>query len=284
MARQDEKQRLRRRLQDYAVQLATQNRWGEAVEANRQHLELGEDPSTYNRLGKAYSEQGLYNEALDAYQQTLRLNPTNTIARRNVARIESLLTRGITELPPNRDKRQQVDLRLFITEASKTMITNLVDVPRTHAVEALTTGERLDLQVSGNYVEVTDIDGEVIGRVEPKIGQRLAQLITGGNRYIAAIVQSDARQVRILIREIYQDPGQQGRTSFPRRLVDSGMYEYLTTRYDYELEAEELLEEDTPEVAEMMSEEYSSDEESEEIGLEDIEKNISDDEDENEEE
>jgi hypothetical protein len=126
---------------------------------------------------------------------------------------------------------------------------------------------------------VLDVDGNILGRVEPKIGQRLAELIESGNQYIAAVVQSDPRQVRILIREIFQTPSQQGRTSFPGRLIDGSMYDYLSTRYDYD--AEELLDEDdVADERQGIAEEFvSSDEDSnDDIALEDIEKNISDDE------
>jgi tetratricopeptide (TPR) repeat protein len=279
LSRQDEKQRLRRRLQEYAMQLAINNQWEEGLEINRQSLELGEDAQTYNRMGKALLELGKYHEALDAYQQTLRLNPINTIARRNIARLESLLARvdAENETPHNRELREQVDLRLFITEAGKTVLTTLLDVPRGAAVEALATGEKVELQVEENRIIVVDAGGNIIGRIEPKIGQRLAQLISGGNRYISAIVQSDPRQVRILIREIYRDPSQQTRTSFPARLIGNNMYEYLTTRYDYATD-DLLEEEESPEEVEIMPEEYRSGDDEEEIGLEAIEKNISDDE------
>ncbi len=279
MSRQDEKQRLRRRLQEYAMQLAINNQWEEGLEINRQSLELGEDAQTYNRMGKALLELGKYHEALDVYQQTLRINPINTIARRNIARLESLLARvdAENETPHNRELREQVDLRLFITEAGKTVLTTLLDVPRGAAVEALATGEKVELQVEENRIIVVDAGSNIIGRIEPKIGQRLAQLISGGNRYISAIVQSDPRQVRILIREIYRDPSQQTRTSFPARLIGNNMYEYLTTRYDYATD-DLLEEEEAPEEAEIMPEEYRSGDDEEEIGLEAIEKNISDDE------
>jgi tetratricopeptide (TPR) repeat protein len=280
VARQDEKQRIRRRLREIAIEHATKNEWEEAIELNRQFLELGEDPTVYNRLGKAMLELGRYDEALDAYQQTLRLNPTNTIARRNLSRLELLMGGSQHDHSRQRATREQVDLRLFITEAGKTMVTPLQDVSRSSTVEELATGEKVELQVDGNHVLVTDIEGEVIGRVEPKIGQRLSQLINGGNRYIAAIVQSDPRQIRILIREIYQHPSQSARTSFPGRLVDASMYEYITTRFDYE--AEEMLEdEDSPVDQDMLTEEFSGPEE-QEIGLEDIEKSINDDENEEE--
>ena len=42
MAKQDEKQRLRRRLQDQSIELASTNHWNEAVETNRQILALGD--------------------------------------------------------------------------------------------------------------------------------------------------------------------------------------------------------------------------------------------------
>src|SRR5262245_47842981 len=94
MAKQDEKQRLRRRLQEQAVELAATNHWGEAVDINRQILALGEDAETYNRMGKAYLELGRFAEARDAYQNALRFNPANTIARKNISRLESWFSHG----------------------------------------------------------------------------------------------------------------------------------------------------------------------------------------------
>lgn len=276
MSRQDEKQRLRRRLQDLAVSLANKNEWSEAINTNKQILDLGEDPATHNRLGKAFMEMGLYQESLESYQQTLQMNPTNTIARRNMARLETLLARGSENLPVKSHSRYQVDMRLFITEAGKTMVTSLLDVPRGPMLEALASGDKVELKVEGNHVLATHPEGDIIGRIEPKIGQRLSQLILGGNRYIAAVVQADSRQVRILIRETFQDPSQRSRTSFPGRLVEHEMYDYLATRYEYE--TDDLLEdEDSRGEPDILPEELSGSDETEEIGLEDIEKNINED-------
>ena len=116
MSKQDEKQRVRRRLQEKAVELSATNRWDEALEINKQILSLGEDSETFNRIGKAYMEMGLYVQSHEAYSQTLRLNPTNSIARKNMARLDSLLSRGIETATVRRNTHQQVDLRLFITE------------------------------------------------------------------------------------------------------------------------------------------------------------------------
>ncbi len=273
MARQDEKQRIRRKLQEKAIELAAMNRWDEAADINRQILQLGEDPDTYNRLGKALMEQGQYTEAHDAYQHTLRLNPTNSIARKNVARLDALIARGFESGQANRKPRQQVDLRMFITETGRTAITALIDVPRSPAVEALVTGEKMEFRVNGKTVFVVDADGTVVGRLDPKLGQRLAELINGGNRYLAAIAQSDPRIVRLLIRETYQDPSQRNRISFPGKLGEGAAY-VSGLRYE---EYEDLLEEaEESDEGEADSEEYIGPEEEEELGLEEIDQEVND--------
>lgn len=281
MTRQDEKQRLRRRLQEYAIFLAAQNRWQESVEINQQILTLEEDSVTYNRLGKAYLEQGLYSEAFQSYQQSIQISPTNAIAKKNLSRLEILLTRGVERAKDDRKTREQIDLRMFITEAGKTVITSLVDVPRSAPVEALTASEPVELVAEDKHVRVVDIDGYMLGRIEPRLGQRLVELMNSGNRYVAAIVQCDTRKIQILIREVYQHTSQRGKIAFPTKFSDTAYGHAAGLRYDYD--AEELLEEeieveDTDDSADV----YTSTDEDEEIGLEDIEKDIPDD-DENEE-
>lgn len=282
MTKQDEKLRLRRRLQDRAVELAAKNRWAEAVDINRQIVEIEEDADAYNRLGKAYFETGQLADARDAYQQALRLTPSNRIARKNLDRIEELLAQSASVVVQDRSSRQLVDLRLFITETGKTAITTLIDVPKSAVVDTIVTGEKVELRLDGRNVLVYDAEGNLIGRVEPKLAQRLSELMAGGNRYVAAIALNDGKQVRVLVREVYQDPSQRGRVSFPGKLSEGVIRGYVTaTRYDEY--GEELLEdEDTSDESDEVEEEvFGGDEE--ELGLEDIEQDISEEEDMNEE-
>jgi tetratricopeptide (TPR) repeat protein len=277
LAKQDEKQRQRRRLQERAIEMAATNIWAEAVEINKQILAMGEDTDTYNRLGKAYLELGQYTQSHDCYQQALRLTPTNSIARKNLARLDILLARGVEQGQILRSARQQVDLRLFITETGRTALTTLVDAQRNPAVDALVTGEKMDFKIEGKTVYVIDADGNVIGRLEPKLSQRLAELIGGGNRYIAAIAQADMRQVRLLIRETYQDPSQRGRISFPGKLGEGAMYVSSVRYEDYDQDI--LDEEENVEESETMEEEYLGGDEEEELGLDEIEQDMGDDDD-----
>jgi tetratricopeptide (TPR) repeat protein len=276
LAKQDEKMRMRRKLQEKAVELAAMNNWADALEMNRQIHALGEEPDTYNRMGKALMELGQYSESHDAYQQTLRLFPTNAIARKNIARLDALLARGFDHGQVNRSPRQQVDLRLFITETGRTALTTLIDVPRGPAVDALVTGEKMDFRIQGKTVYVIDADGNVVGRLEPKLGQRLAELIGGGNRYIAAIAQTDPRIVRLLIRETYQDPSQRGRISFPGKLGEGAMYVSSLRYEEYE---DAIDDDDQGDDSDSTEEEYIGGDEEEELGLEEIDQDMADDDD-----
>jgi hypothetical protein len=117
--------------------------------------------------------------------------------------------------------------------------------------------------------------------LEPKLSQRLAELINGGNRYIAAIAQADQRHVRLLLRETYQDPSQRGRISFPGKLGEGAVY-VSSLRYE-EYSDEMLDEEEVTDETDTAEEEYISGDEEEELGLDEIEQDMGDDDDSNEE-
>jgi tetratricopeptide (TPR) repeat protein len=273
LTRQDDKARLRKRLVDQAIAMTTTNKWEEAVVVNRRVLETGEDPETFNRLGKALMELGRYQEAHDAYQQALQLMPTNTIARRNLARLEPLLTAGAVDATP---VREQVDLRLFISETGKTCITTLVDVASPDILARLTSGDKLDLRVTSTLIEVITPEGIVIGKLEPRLSTRLREMTEGGNRYAIAVAHTEGTSVKVLIREIFQAPTQRNKLSFPGKLSGdlASFRPYIREfgRYDYD--ADELLDDDDM-AEEEVEESFGGDEE--EVGLEEVESDISDD-------
>jgi len=276
--KQDEKIRLQRRLQNQAVELAVNSRWEEAVQVNQKLISLAETTETYNRLGKAYFELGRLAEARDAYRNALRLTPNNRIARKNLERIEELLARSASLSGGLKTGRQLVNLRLFITEVGKTALTSLIDVQRS-ALAAVVPGEKVELRPKGRGVAVYDMSGALIGRVEPKLAQRLNELMAGGNRYIAAVAYVNGRQVRIIIREIYQSPSQRGRISFPGKLSESFLRGGFIGSAQFDEFGEELLEEEEGiEVREDMEEEVFGSEE-EDLGLEEIEPDIGDEDD-----
>ena len=200
---------LKRRAEE-AVSLAMDSRWDEAAQANRDIIAmLPNDHHAYNRLGKALMELGRYAEARDAYARALELDSTNTIARKNVSRLAALGEEGPAEGPV-----QKLAPHLFIAETGRTGSTELLNVDTNVAIR-LTPGNQVELRRHETGLAVHTVRGERIGEVEPRMGLRLANLMDGGNMYAAAIVSVDGEQCRIIIREVYQDPSQEGRPSFP---------------------------------------------------------------------
>ena len=207
----EDRARIRRKRADLAIQLALQSRWEEAVTVNRDIVSLyPSDVDAWNRLGKALAELGRYQESREAYGKTLEIDSTNTIARKNLARLAVL-----GEVAPARaEPKQQLDPQIFIEETGKTGITALYRVNR-EVLARMTAGDRVELRPEGNVLLVENTRGEYLGEVEARLGLRLLKLMQGGNQYAAALTSLANATGRVIIKEVYQHPSQAGRPSFP---------------------------------------------------------------------
>jgi tetratricopeptide (TPR) repeat protein len=228
-----------------AIELALASKWAEAVQLNRSMVDrFGPDEDTLNRLGKAYSELGQIDEAVEAYEGTLKLNPVNPIAQKNISRLQSVRD-GKAALPGARVK---VDVDAFIEETGKTTLTALY----MHAdaggdpCSKVHGGDPVKLIQDGDTLNVESIRGVSLGHLEPGLGRRLIKFINGGNKYSGAVATCDASGIKIIIRETYQDPKFFGKPSFP---IKKGREEFrpyakesLISRTT-EIEDEEELEE-----------------------------------------
>jgi hypothetical protein len=200
--------RLRRQRVEQAIQLALESRWKEAVAVNRSLISMfPSDVDAYNRLGKALMEMGEYEDARIAYERALELEPLNSIARKNLDRLEVRAKAAVQG-----DGTRRIDPALFIAETGKTGIAHL-RATAPEALRRLTGGDTLELKPQDNTVAVVAPDGDYVGQLEPKLGLRLLRLMDGGNRYVVAV--ASLSEQRVIIREIYQHPSQQGRPSFP---------------------------------------------------------------------
>ncbi len=201
--------RLRRQRVEQAIQLALESRWKEAAALNRSLISMfPSDVDAYNRLGKALMEMGEYDDARMAYERALELEPLNSIARKNLDRLDVRAKAAAAQ----GDIPHKIDPALFIAETGKTGIANLRAVA-SEAMGRLTAGDALELKPQDNTLAVVTPDGDYVGQLEPKLGLRLLRLMDGGNRYTVAV--ASLSEQRVIIREIYQHPSQQGRPSFP---------------------------------------------------------------------
>ncbi len=199
---------------DDAVQLAISGKWDEAVKLNRFIIEsFGADEETQNRLGKGLSELGKLKEAKASYEAALKINPMNSIAKKNAARINALLHQkeGL------KVGGTRVDLNLFVEEMGKTIIT-IVDAPPSADISSkVAAGDVAELRIDGDGIFVETSRGVKIGSLEAKLARRLIKFMRGGNRYQAGVTSVDGNSVKLIIRETYQDPRFAGKPSFPMR-------------------------------------------------------------------
>lgn len=196
---------------DEAIELALASRWAEAVQVNRGIMDrFGPDEDTLNRLGKAYTELGQLNDATEAYKSTLKMNPVNPIAVKNLSKLQAL--RGGQPVPASKAK---VDVDAFIEETGKTSLTALHVHAEGDPCSKVAGGDPVKLIVAGDTMNVETSRGVYLGHLEHALGRRLIKFLEGGNRYSGAVATCDGGAVKIIVRETYQDPKFFGRPSFP---------------------------------------------------------------------
>lgn len=235
--------RMKRQLSEQAIAHAAAGRWTDAAEVNRRLLELGADVEAENRLAKALWELGELGAAREHYQAALALDPTNRIAERNIDRLKTLLVAAGEKTVPAQDG-SKAPVRIFVEETGKTGFAFLLDLPDSRTLAQVNPGDAVELTPDGNRL-IAFSSGIRIGVVEPRVAARLLKLIADGNKYSAGVTSLGAVDVRIIIREIYQDPRNYGKVSFPTAAKSTDLRPYTKgtlVREDEELE--EDLEED----------------------------------------
>ncbi len=202
---------------------ALEGRWDDAITINKQIVERsGRDASAYNRLGKAYIELGDVAQATEAYTGSLKADPANMIARRNLQRLELMRTHA-TEIQ-QREKRMTPRTNVFIQEVGKTWVDELLNTASIDILAEVASGEALDLKVEKGRMYVYRNDGVRLGEVDPRTAVRVIELIAGGNTYEVYALGTSASGLRVILRETYRHPSQADRVSFPRQISQAGKY------------------------------------------------------------
>jgi tetratricopeptide (TPR) repeat protein len=206
----------KRRLVERALELAGEGRWEEAEQVNQNILtRFPRDFEAMNRLGKALAEQHRYAEARDIYQGVLEIEPTNTIAKKNVARMELLSTQAATTNGASREPRAQARQTMFIEEPGQSALLLVTSSAPQTTLSKLIPGDHLELRVQGESIAVYTWEEEFIGFLPARVGQRLAMLMGGGNQYQVAVAAVLDGALRVVVRETYRSPENSGRLSFP---------------------------------------------------------------------
>jgi tetratricopeptide (TPR) repeat protein len=235
--------RVKRQLAEHAIAQASAGLWSDAADTNRKLLEMGAEADAENRLAKALWELGELGAAREHYQAALAIDPTNRIAERNIDRLRTLLVAAGEKTVPAMDG-SKAPVRIFVEETGKTGFAHLLDLPDAKKLAQVNPGDTVELKSEGNRL-IAISNGMRIGVVEPRVAARLLKLLADGNKYLAGVTSLGAQDVRIIIREIYQDPRNYGKVSFPTAAKSTDLRPYTKgtlLREDEELE--EDLEDD----------------------------------------
>jgi len=235
--------RQKRQLADQAIAQATAAQWSEAAAINRKLLELGPDAEAENRLAKALWELGELGSAREHYQTALALDPTNRIAERNIDRLKMLLVAAGEKTVPAQEG-SKAPVSIFVEETGKTGFAFLTDLATPRELAQVNPGDAVELTPEGNRL-IAHSNGVRIGVVEPRVAARLLKLMADGNKYAAGVTSLGDKDVRIILREIFQDPANYGKVSFPTAAKSTDLRPYTKgTLVREEMDLEEDLEDD----------------------------------------
>jgi len=194
-----------------AIALAMDSKWDEAIAVNRELIQASPDNlDAYNRLGKALLEAGDPKGARAAFGRSLAVDPTNTIARKNLDRLAS---------GNNATGGGTLSHKMFIGDPGKSAQVSLLACASDTNGPYIAPGAPIELRVAGANLAVFNDAGHYVGTVPPQLGHRLRCMMEAGNRYGGAIVGSNGQSVRVLLHERYQDPSQRSKISFPASSV-----------------------------------------------------------------
>jgi hypothetical protein len=229
--------RLKRQLAEHAIAQATDAQWADAAETNRKLLELTADSEAENRLAKALWELGELASAREHYQKALALDPTNRIAERNIDRLKMLLVEAGEKTVPAKEG-SKAPVSIFVEETGKTGFAHLTNLARPAELAQVNPGDAVELTPEGNRL-IAISNGMRIGVVEPRVAARLLKLMADGNKYLAGVTSLGDRDVRLIIREVFQDPRNYGKVSFPTAAKSTDLRPYTKgtlVREDEDLE------------------------------------------------
>jgi hypothetical protein len=188
-----------------AISAAKHQDWDAAVSFNLAILELTPtDVGALNRLGVSYLQLGKVSDAKKAFQSVLEMDKSNSIAKKNLAKLNSNHTRVAPTFT-------QED---FIEEPGRTKTVELHRLAGKNILDELAIGQQCELKPKNRYISV-ESNGIYIGALPEDLSFRLSKLIETGNTYTACIRSFSTNHCSVYIKETFRSAKNQDFHSFP---------------------------------------------------------------------
>lgn len=196
---------LNHQLQTEAVKAAKSGNWEEAAKLNQAIIEENpNDAAAFNRLGIAWLQLKKHSRAKKAFNQALKIDPKNNIAKKNLAKLKN-----------NQAVTPHIDLsQIFVEEPGKTKIIKLHRLAGKEVLETLSTGDLCHLKVKKRYISV-EVNNQYVGALPEDISFRLTKLMNTGNQYDCYIQSTDHNLCQVYIKETKRSKRNKNIHSFP---------------------------------------------------------------------
>jgi len=199
-----------------AVDAAIANNWAKAIELNTKVIALNpEYLDAYLGLGYAHLQLRKYKESKKYYQEALKIDPNNFIARNNIEKVSILSKSGNTssnELP--------VDPNIFMNLRGKTKVITLLNVGKPDVLVKLNIGEKVELRIKKRRIEVRNVADDYIGALPDDISKRLMFFLEGKSTFSTFIKSSTKNSVDVFVREEKKGRKVKNFVSFPENIQD----------------------------------------------------------------
>lgn len=194
------------KLRAQAITAAKNGNWPSAVETNEQILrETPTDINALNRLGLAYLQLGDSKQATDCFKQTLQLDKTNNIAKKQLERISCKQM----AVAPSFTREH------FIEEPGRTKIVELHRLAGKPVLDQLSSGQSCNLVLKKRYISIETNQGVYIGALPEDLSFRLSKLVSTGNTYLCQVHSISNSQCSVYLKELTRSKKNQDIHSFP---------------------------------------------------------------------
>ena len=219
MSSQKQKPLTKKELNENALVASIECRWEDVLEINDKILErFPRDSEALNRKGRAFIELRRLAEARDSYSESLKNDPANMIARRNLQRLEMLYQRpeGQPEGATTAETFIPKSL-VFIEEIGKTWVDELANPADPGRLAEVSPGDKLQLKIDNNRLYLLSDDGVHLGEIDSRIAARVIKLMGLGNEFEAYALGMSAQSLRIILRETFRHQNNERIMTFPRQ-------------------------------------------------------------------
>jgi len=183
---------------DLAIHAALTQNWTDAIKINLAIIkEEKTNTEAHNRLGFAYLKNGQIKKAKEAFEKTIKLDPYNQIAAKNLKKLHTVKKSGLLS-----GSTKDISPLLFLEEPGKTKIVECINPAPMNCLVCLSCGQEVYLKAKKHTIEIRDAAGVYIGAIPDDVAFKLLKFIAAGNMYQTYVKGVAKNCVTVFIREV----------------------------------------------------------------------------------